>query len=493
MKREAISLGVSALIVTVLIIVVGFGVYLNGTFNTSSTVTSSSSISSRVITTSSGIGVAPSYHLVDTKGSIFLFNEIPYSFVVGNFTINLVNNGTGYKTLPANGTATVFLGFVFAFNITNPIGKTTNIFFLWSPPCNINYGLPCQTQNEWTVPNYENDPNQGNATINYLQANLSVSWFTNSTGLFASFQELDEIQNVIPTTSISGNQTLYSTSSTYATTSSLPASKSLIVLDLSNGSAACQNIREGQEFSANWSGNVCTLNGSDNISSFALKPGVTLEILPGVTLILNDGGFGNYGTIINNGTMEVQTSFTSYGVIVNSGQISTNASIVTIIDSYFMPNGGTLENYGVFSINGHVGYYQHNETFANGTTYITAGDENLTGGSFANGGILDNYGTINNTGWFWNGESGLDFNSAINNFGTIRNLEYAKFVNYYTITNNGTIVNSGNFANNGTIVTYCGSNFVEAGAGTYSGSAVIGACSTTFQTSTTIKEENNST
>ena len=283
------------------------------------------------------------------------------------------------------------------------------------------------------------------------------------------------------------------TTTTSKTSSNTTANQSLIVLDLSNGSAACQNIREGQEFFANWSGNECTLTGSDNISSFALNPDVTLEIFPGVTLVLNGGGFGNYGTIINNGTMEVQTSFTSYGVIVNSGLISTNTSIGTVVDTYFMPNGGTFENYGTFLMNGHVGYYQHNETFPNGTMYITAGDENLTGGNFANGGTLDNYGTINNTGWVWNGETGLDFNSIINNFGTIRNLEYAKFVNNYTINNNGIIVNSGNFANNGTIANYCGSNFVETGTGAYSGSAVTGACGTTTFETTTIKEENNST
>ncbi len=259
------------------------------------------------------------------------------------------------------------------------------------------------------------------------------------------------------------------------------ANQTLIVLNSSNGSLACRSIAEGQNYSASWSGNVCTLTGSYYISSDALEPYVTLEILPGVTLVMNGAGFGNYGTIINNGTMDVETFLTSFGVIDNFGLISTNVSLGTAVDYYFMPNGGTFDNYGAFLINGDfIGYYQHDESYLNGTaytTYITAGEENLTGGQFDNGAILDNYGIINNTGSVWNGVSGSNFNSTINNYGTIRNLKYAEFVNDYTINNNdnGTIVNSGSFANDGII---CGSNLVESSASAYSGRAIMEACST---------------
>ena len=84
------------------------------------------------------------------------------------------------------------------------------------------------------------------------------------------------------------------------------------------------------------------------------------------------------GPIINNGTLDLDGwYFTSYGFIDNAGVISTNSSISI---------GGTFENYGTLLINGHYSLYQKNETYPNGTTYIRAGDENLTGGNFGNDG-----------------------------------------------------------------------------------------------------------
>ena len=102
----------------------------------------------------------------------FSYNEIPYSFQVGSFMIDMVNNDTDYETPPQNGSSTMFLGYVFAFNVTTPDNKTTNTYFNWWPPCNTNLGLPCERNNTWDLPDPEN------ATINYGTTNLYILWYT---------------------------------------------------------------------------------------------------------------------------------------------------------------------------------------------------------------------------------------------------------------------------------------------------------------------------
>ncbi len=97
------------------IIVGGFGIYFSSTLNTNDLTTTSSSAGPDTTSVST---VSAEYQLVDTKGEVFLFNDIPYQFVLGNFTVDLVNNGTGYDTPQSNGTSTMFTGFVFAFNVT---------------------------------------------------------------------------------------------------------------------------------------------------------------------------------------------------------------------------------------------------------------------------------------------------------------------------------------------------------------------------------------
>jgi len=407
------------------------------------------------VTINSTIPTTSNQNPVLTTNLVYSYNEIPPFFSVGNFTLQLLNqsnNGTQYS---------------FTFNVTTPDEDHDMIAFSWDPPCSLNLNSVCLSNNTWTLPNPEN------ATVNYGAANLEISWYQNSTGLYATFQEWDQIQ-IVTTTTTSTNQPW-------------------ITLDSSDGASACSSIQQNQSFSATWRSNVCTLTGSDMISNFALRPYTNLDILPGVTLVLNGGGFANYGTIINNGTIDIETSFVTYGVIVNGGLISTNSTVVSEIDDNFGVSGGTIQNYGNFSINGQIGYYPNNETYSNGTTYITAGDEYLTGGSFSNGGILNNYGIINSTGEIWNGESGLNYNSTINNYGIIRNLDQAVFNNNYTINNYETIDNSGTFVNNGTIINFCYSNFVELG-GSFSGNGITGACGTTFSTlvTSTVDEENSS-
>ena len=135
--------------------------------------------------------------------------------------IYMVNNGTGYETPPQNGTSTAFLGYVFAFNVTTPNNKTTNTYFNWWPPCNTNLGLPCEQNNTWELPDPEN------STINYATTNLYILWYTNSTGLYVSFQEWGETQVTTTVTVSSSNP------------SSLPSNASTIKTIVSTINQTC--------------------------------------------------------------------------------------------------------------------------------------------------------------------------------------------------------------------------------------------------------------
>ena len=443
MTKSAISTGIT-LTVVALIVIVGTGIYLSSNLNASITSTTSTHVAT-TITTKKTTSNSSLYQLKFNQTGICRPGTSLYGAYFIPWSVTLTSGSyNATKTQPPNS------------NLSNGFTSTRNASYSF-----ISFLVPNGTYNYTLNPvnNFENSQGftSGTATINGDNVTVYVSFNLASCGSTVS-------------TTTTSKTTTYTTSA---------VKQSLIMLDLSNGSAACQNIIEGQQFLANWSGNACILTGSDQVSNFAVKPDITLEILSGVTLVLKGGGFANYGTIINNGTMKVYTPLGSYGVIVNSGLMTTNSTIYTEFDTHFMSNGGTFENYGSFLINGHVGYYQHNETYSNGTIYFHEGNENLTGGSFTNGGILQNYGTINNTGWFWNVEAGFDFNSTIDNFGTIQNLEYAQFINNYTISNNGIMINSGYFTNDGKILAYCNSNFVEASAGSFYGNSVVGACGTT--------------
>jgi hypothetical protein len=127
----------------------------------------------------------------------FAFNQIPRNFTLGNFTIHLVNNQTGYEVPPMHGVSRVILGFVFAFNISLPDGVIINTYFGWWPPCSSTLGVPCQTNNQWVLPSLDN------ATIGYLTNNLYISWNVNSTGLYVAFSQGGP---VIPTRTTSQSQ-----------------------------------------------------------------------------------------------------------------------------------------------------------------------------------------------------------------------------------------------------------------------------------------------
>ena len=122
-----------------------------------------------------------------TSSRTFPYNDIASSFQLGNFTVRMVNNGTGYVAPSRNGTSTVYMGYVFAFNVTTPDRNITNELFFWTPSCSANLGIPCQSGSTWVLPQPEN------TTINYLLANLLILWYTNTTGLYVSFQEWDEV------------------------------------------------------------------------------------------------------------------------------------------------------------------------------------------------------------------------------------------------------------------------------------------------------------
>ena len=208
-------------------------------------------------------------------------------------------------------------------------------------------------------------------------------------------------------------------------------------------------------------------------------PGTGLYIMPGVTLALDNPGFGfaNYGTILNNGTIDLQNSLTDYGVIKNGGVIIDNATMGSGIGSIQDP--GTIDNYATFDVTGYYAHYPYNASAPNETGY-------LAGGNFANGAVFNNYGILNNTGVIQNFVIGNPDNSTFNNYGTFNNLDASVFQNRDLVNNNGTITNWGDFVNNGTIVNFCSGNFNNAGGGNYSGNAIIGGCgTTTIMTETT--------
>ena len=153
---------------------------------------------------SSSAFTVTTHTLVLSLNPTFAYDHIPYSFRVGNFSIDMVNNGTGYTSPPVNGTSRTYLSYTFAFNVTTPRGRTTNAIFTWWPPCSTNLGLPC-IQNDSLVL-----PSPANATVNYGAANLLIQWYKNTTGLYISFQEWD---NVITTTTIYGSSTFGGSSS----------------------------------------------------------------------------------------------------------------------------------------------------------------------------------------------------------------------------------------------------------------------------------------
>ena len=425
-----------------------------------------------------------------TANKVFSYDDIPDFFLVGNFTIQLLQNGTGNVNFPdMYGTTTQVNGFVFAFNVTTPEGQnSTTLYFLWTPPCSENVTTSCTT-NGWTTPvplnTTGNEP-----VVNYYAAKLVVGGITNATGMYFEFQEWDQIQYstaTTTTTTMTGNNF---TSTTFPATTT-------ISLNQSNGSVACQSL--GSTASWNGNNNACILTGSQQISlTYLVFEHVVLTIYPGISLILENSGseFLNYGTIINNGTMEILNTFVSYGALINYGTIWTNTSITGIAGTTFIPNGGTTNNYGVINI---YGYYKSGSS-GNSTTDTNGSSYFLSGGSYRNGGVLNNYGTINSTGALQNfAPAPPNSTDTINNFGTVMIGPGGQYQSLYpseVLNNYGTITNEGSFVNNGTFYSYCGSSFNNV-FGTFSGNPMISTSCTTTTTLggaviTTVSEDESS-
>jgi len=153
---------------------------------------------------------------VPTSNKTFAYDEISPSFWVGNFSIQLADNGTGYTSPPENDTSRMYTGFVFAFNITTPDRKTTNLVITWWPPCSKNLGLPCEQDNGWVLPQPEN------YSLVYDQlANLVVRWYTTPTGLFVTFQEWDTVNTTTVYTVTTDSPPNPSNDTAFFTTNSL--------------------------------------------------------------------------------------------------------------------------------------------------------------------------------------------------------------------------------------------------------------------------------
>lgn len=432
-----------------------FPTHVSSQFITTSQITTSTVQSSTTMTFDPTLAQTTFF----VAGKTYSYNLIPSSFTVGNFSVQYLN-----KLFNMFGNQTPF---AFFFNVTVPNGASNLVRFLWTPPCSLALSSQCNSNNTWST--WGPDPQY--AYVNYGAESLMITWYLNFSRPTASFDQMDQIQTTTTSTSTSAPQ----------------PNQSSIVLDASDGANVCQQIADNASFTDTWSDNMCTLFSSSYNSGFNLERYSTLDIMPGVTLAFaGKAGITSWGSIINNGTIDFWgwLGLTSYGFIDNAGIISSNSSV---------DSEGTFENYGTILINGHYSLYQKNESYSNGTVYITAGDENLTGGSYGNEGTLNNYGVINTTGWFWNPECCTDSNSIINNYGVINNLPYAIFVNNATIINKGVIENSATFQNSGLVINFCRSNFAETQVGNYSGNTIIAGCdiTTSAEASTTIENDSS--
>ena len=143
-----------------------------------------SSISTVTASTTSSITTSPQNVLSASK--TYSYDNIPPFTFARNFSVQLMYSGTGFNSPPSNGTSTEYMGYTFAFNVTNPSARSTYLIFQWTPPCSSNLGLPCEQSNQTVLPTPEN------VTVDYLAAHLLIFWYKNTTGLYVSFQEYDQ-------------------------------------------------------------------------------------------------------------------------------------------------------------------------------------------------------------------------------------------------------------------------------------------------------------
>ena len=196
-------------------------------------------------------------------------------------------------------------------------------------------------------------------------------------------------------------------------------SNETLILDEQNGQATCAMLSNGVVGTSGWDPamNRCTLSGNPLSSpTFLTDAGFTLVISPNVTLFLTgpEIEFANYGTIINNGTLTVQSAFDDFGLIVNHGTMNIVNNVFQVMSSDNTNETGRLYNTGIV--------------------------ENQPGAIIANGGFIENNGTIVN---LMNASiyNNLANTSSMNNYGSINNAGYIQ--NRQVIDNYGTIENTG--------------------------------------------------
>lgn len=200
-------------LVPILVIAIVLWVYLNQTFPPfTTTIYSTVSITSNS-STSTQYTEPVDFHPNVEKS--FDFDHIPYNFTLGNFAVQLVNNGTGYEAPSGNGTVTAYLGFTWVFNVTTPDRKTKSVIFVWLPtdPCIQGVNVSCISQSDWILPNPEN------FTVMYGNvADLYIGWILNSTSLYVSFTQWEQAPNVGPQPSIYVSGSCPTDSETYPNT-----------------------------------------------------------------------------------------------------------------------------------------------------------------------------------------------------------------------------------------------------------------------------------
>ena len=132
------------------------------------------------------------------------YDKIPSFTFVGNFSVQLMYGGTGFKSPHSNGTSTKFMGYTIACIVTSPAPKSTYPIFEWTPTCSSNLGLPCEQSYQTVLPSPEN------ATVDYLVPHLVIFWYKNTTGPYVSFQEYNQ-----PVQTMTVNHSTYSPSANY--------------------------------------------------------------------------------------------------------------------------------------------------------------------------------------------------------------------------------------------------------------------------------------
>lgn len=227
-----------------------------------------------------------------------------------------------------------------------------------------------------------------------------------------------------------------------------------------------------------WSdGHVCS------VADLNVTSGETITIASGVEM--DHKSISNRGTIVNNGTIDVEGLFFNFETITNNGILVSNGGFtnIGIVDNYkelridddsrfnlghFLTNRGTINNYGNLTnrttvdnrnvINNKIGIVFNYGTLNNFATINNTGTESGLYRLISNDGTIDNKGQINSDGVMSNdahlinnGVITLDSSDSLLllflfNRGTLEN--NAHIINNINILNDGQIINRGPIDNN---------------------------------------------